>query len=117
MPAQGGQSHKRTCVGDSSRHCGPVPRLLVLQRANLLAGARSTPQGPQCFPLAAVCDVSATCIHQNNVALQGDMGDQPGLTLPFEPLSFIFQHVYYSVAASSVSQGLAVVAKVPVFVG
>eukprot|EP00891_Asterochloris_glomerata_P003325 jgi/Astpho2/3325/fgenesh1_pm.00054_%23_6_t len=35
----------------------------------------------------------------------GDMGDQPGLTLPFEPLSFIFQHVYYSVAASSVSQG------------
>ena len=45
------------------------------------------------------------------------MGDQPGLTLPFEPLSFIFQHVYYSVAASSVSQGLAVVAKVPVFVG
>lgn len=32
---------------------------------------------------------------------RGDMGDQPGLTLPFEPLSFIFQHVYYSVAASS----------------
>ncbi len=44
-------------------------------------------------------------IDSHVVAVQGDMGDQPGLTLPFEPLSFIFQHVYYSVAASSVSQG------------
>ena len=48
------------------------------------------------------------------MAVQGDMGDQPGLTLPFEPLSFIFQHVYYSVAASSVSHGLAVGAELPV---